>query len=171
VKLTVPSLAAVALVFSTAGAAYANDDTSATAPAEQAALALVTSPALAKTALIDLPFQSEFRLADPFMDVHQRTTERLLACHVNAPTVDIISQPSPVSGYSVIDVADNLGDPAPFFRIRLQQDGESTVVSVGTTLGSHLEDHPNPPLEWLEYWVRGGTTCVKFAYWETVPAL
>lgn len=136
-----------------------------------AALVLAGAPAQAETALIDLPFQSEFRVEESFIEVYLRTTERLIACHANASIVDIIPQLFPDFGYGVIDAAYNLGEPDPFFRVRLQEEGDSTVVSLKTTVGSDMEDYPKPALDWLEYWVMGGTTCIQNGYHEPVPGL
>lgn len=136
-----------------------------------AAPALGAGPAPAEVALIDLPFQAEFRLEEPFMDVYMRTTERLVACHANASIVDIVPLLVPEQGYAVIDAAYNLGDPDPFFRVRLQQDGSGTLVALKTTIGTDLPDYPKPALGWLEYWVRGGTTCVETSYTVPVPPL
>lgn len=137
-----------------------------------AALALATGPAVAETLLIDLPFQAEFRIDEPFIEVYLRTAERLIACNSNASMVTVAPQLYSDFGYGVIDAAwEGMSGLEPFHRIRLQMDGDDTVVSLKTTVGTDMEGYPTPVLGWLEYWVRGGTACVQNGYHEPVPTL
>lgn len=131
------------------------------------ALALAALAACEPVAPIEaVGVQRQFTLAENYQAAFARTNTQVRRC-INSDLARVDGQVYSELGYAEVQATVQAFQTLPLSSIRFDDAGASTQVSlrIGPRIGPKA-------LEWLEYWVRGGTRCPRISLdGETPPPL